>query len=213
MITKFPPLELADPETGLLAVGGDLEIDTLELAYRNGIFPWPLIDKQLLWFAPPERTILEFKDFHCPKRLQRSLVSSSFDLKVNTNFLAVIKACATSQNRKSQHGSWITNDMVNAYYNFHEAGFAHSFEAYNTKGELVGGLYGVRINDYFAGESMFYMETNASKFALVHTVAYLEKDGLTWMDVQQHTPLLASFGAKEIPRTQFMNMLAEALND
>jgi leucyl/phenylalanyl-tRNA--protein transferase len=211
MIVKFPPLELADPATGLLAVGGDLEIDSLELAYRNGIFPWPLIDESLLWFAPPQRAILEFDEFHCPKRLTRWLQNSTYTFKVDADFLSVIKACARSRNRKNQGGSWITEEMINGYYGFHEAGYAHSFETYTSAGKLVGGMYGVLLDNYFAGESMFYTETNASKYALVNAVEYLKDEGLTWMDVQQQTPLLASFGAREIPRDEFMTKLEEAL--
>ncbi|NIR52332.1 leucyl/phenylalanyl-tRNA--protein transferase [candidate division KSB1 bacterium] len=210
MSVKFPPVEFAD-ESGLLAIGGDLDVDTLELAYRNGIFPWPVIEEPLLWFAPPQRAILEFDELHIPRRLQRSLRKADFTFDVNTDFPDVIRACARTKHRKGQRGTWITEDMVQAYIEFHRRGFAHSFEVVNSQGDLVGGLYGVWIGHYFAGESMFYKESNASKFALIKTVDYLKKRGLSWMDVQVLTPLLVHFGAKEIPRFLFMKKLQRAL--
>ena len=130
---------------------------------------------------------------------------------VNRAFESVIVACANSRNR---HGdaTWITGEMISAYIDFHKAGFAQSFETYNEAGELVGGMYGVLIGRYFAGESMFYLETNASKFALLNAVGYLRRRGLTWMDIQMVTPLLQSFGAVEIPRPEFMARLRQALS-
>lgn len=209
MLVKFPPVELAD-ETGLLAAGGDLEIRTLELAYRNGIFPWPLEGLPILWFAPPRRAILDFNDLKIPERLQRYLQKAHFTFRVDKDFEGVIQACASSKNRKKQQGTWITEDMINAYIEFHKAGFAHSFEAIN-KNELVGGLYGVLIGKFFAGESMFYIETNASKFVLIQTIEYLKTLGITWMDVQILTPVVGNFGAKEISRSRFMEKLKKAI--
>lgn len=211
MITQFPPVETADPYSGLLAVGGDLEVASLELAYRSGIFPWPMEDEPLLWFAPPKRAILDFREFRIPKRQQRYLRKSSFHLQIDRDFAAVIRACAASKNRGRQRGTWITPDMVAAYIDFHRAGFAHSFETCNAENQLVGGLYGVWIENYFAGESMFYLEPHASKFALVQAVEYLKSSGVAWMDIQMLTPLLASFGAREIARATFMRRLADAL--
>lgn len=212
MIVKFPPVHLADRESGLLAVGGDLEVASLELAYRNGIFPWPVSEGDpVLWFAPARRAILDFDALQVPKRLQRELRNSHFRFRVNTCFHEVILSCASSKNRKSQSGTWITREMIAAYSNLHRVGLASCFEAFNPQDELVGGMYGVLIGKYFAGESMFYKEPNASKFVFVQTVAYLRARGFKWMDVQVLTPLLASFGAVEIPRRQFMRMLSEAL--
>ncbi len=212
MIVEFPPVETADSETGLLAVGGDLAVGSLELSYRSGIFPWPTENHPILWFAPPERAIIEFNEFKIPKRLERSLRKSPFTFRVNSNFAEVIKNCAKLTNRKNQQGTWITDEMINAYIEFHKAGFAQSFEVLNGNGELVGGLYGVLINKYFAGESMFYKETNASKFALIQTVEYLKTFEISWMDVQILNPFLATFGTKEISRDLFMQKLNEALN-
>jgi leucyl/phenylalanyl-tRNA---protein transferase len=210
-ILKFPPLETASPE-GLLAIGGDLELESLQLAYQNGIFPWPTEDYPLLWFAPPRRAILDFKDFKISKRLQRELKTKTFQFKVDQNFAAVIQACAAGKTRKS-HGTWITQEMMDAYIRFHQAGYAHSFECYNAKGKLVGGLYGVGIGRAFAGESMFYLEPGASKAVLIFAVEFLKKRGGQWMDVQMLSPLLATFGAKEIPRSLFMKKLAEVIKE
>ena len=213
MIVEFPPVETADPETGLLAFGGDLTVGSLELAYRCGIFPWPTENQPILWFAPPERAIIEFAEFKIPKRLERSLNKSLFTFRVNSNFAEVIKNCANRTNRKNQQGTWITNAMISAYIEFHKAGFAQSFEVLDGNDELVGGLYGVLINKYFAGESMFYKETNASKFALIQTVEYLKTFEISWMDVQILNPFLATFGTKEISRDLCMRKLKQALSE
>ena len=213
MIVEFPPVETADSETGLLAFGGDLAVSSLEMAYRSGIFPWPTENQPILWFAPPERAIIEFSEFNIPSRLERSLKKSPFTFRENSNFAEVIKNCANLTNRKNQQGTWITDEMISAYIEFHKAGFALSFEVSNKNDKLVGGLYGVLINKYFAGESMFYKETNASKFALIQTVQYLKKLEISWMDVQILNPFLATFGAKEISRELFMEKLNQALNE
>ncbi len=213
MIIEFPPVELADPESGLLAVGGDLEVGSLELAYRSGIFPWPAREDQILWFAPPQRAILDFDDLHIPRRMQRHLKSNRFSFRINHNFEAVIHHCANSKNRGKGQGTWITRQMLNTYIEFHHAGFAHSFETYNQSGKIAGGLYGVRIGNYFAGESMFYFEPNASKFALLKAIEYFREEGFTWIDIQMLTPLLENLGAKEIPRKTFMKRLKTTIGE
>src|SRR4030095_1786712 len=149
-ILKFPPVEWASPE-GILAIGGDLEVETLNTAYRNGIFPWPTDEFPLLWFAPPERAILEFKDFKVPRRMMQELKSKSFHFEVDRDFSSVIRACAEGRTRKSV-GTWITPEMREAYIVFHRAGFAHSFECYDGAGRLVGGMYGVSLGGMFEGE-------------------------------------------------------------
>lgn len=207
-ILRFPPIETASPE-GLLAIGGDLEVTSLKLAYENGIFPWPTEDYPLLWFAPPRRAILDFKELHIPKRLERELRAKDFHCVIDRNFPAVIRACAVGQTRRTQ-GTWISPSMLRAYIRFHEAGYAHSFECYR-EGRLVGGMYGVGIGKMFAGESMFYDESGASKAALLFAISYLRERGGKWMDIQMMTPLLRSLGAKEISRRQFMERLATAL--
>jgi len=209
VILRFPPLETASPE-GLLAIGGDLEVESLKLAYKNGIFPWPTEDYPLLWFAPPRRAILEFRDLRVPRRLQRELKARPFRFEVDRNFPAVIRACAAGRTRKTD-GTWINPMMLQAYLGFHEAGYAHSFECYSESGKLVGGLYGVAIGKMFAGESMFFHQSGASKAALLFAVEYLQAQGGKWMDIQMMTPLLRSLGAKEIPRRLFMEKLGTAL--
>ncbi|MFQ5706330.1 MAG: leucyl/phenylalanyl-tRNA--protein transferase [bacterium] len=206
----FPPVEMAD-ESGLLAVGGQLDVANLETAYRSGIFPWPVEGYPVLWFAPPKRAILEFSELRVSERLRRYLRKSNFSFRVDADFEGVIRACANSSNRKSQTGTWITEDMIRGYIEFHKAGFAHSFETVDADNQLIGGLYGVLMDNYFAGESMFFKEANASKFALIQTVQHLQGLGLSWMDVQVMTPLLKSFGAREIHREHFMQKMKEAL--
>ncbi|MBV9468903.1 MAG: leucyl/phenylalanyl-tRNA--protein transferase [Abitibacteriaceae bacterium] len=203
----FPPVEAANAD-GLLAVGGKLSVSTLREAYHNGIFPWPVEDFPLLWFAPPRRAILPFDQFHISRRLQRTLRHANFEMRINTNFEAVIRACA--EQRQDAEGTWITDEMLEAYIALHQAGDAHSVETYQN-GELVGGLYGVAFGSYFAGESMFYKVSDASKAALVHLVEYLQTKGATWLDAQMMTLLFANFGACEIPRRRFMKMLKIAL--
>lgn len=208
-ILEFPPVEEAD-EHGLLAVGGDLDVSSLLLAYSNGIFPWPHEGYPMLWFAPAERAVLDFADFHIPSRLARYLKKTAFTFHINTDFPGVIRGCRMSV-RKRQQGTWITPEIEAAYTRLHEAGYAHSFEARNAAGELVGGMYGVMIGRAFAGESMFYRESHASKFVVIQTVEYFRRHGMTWFDIEVMTPHMAMFGAKEIPRADFMRRLKQAI--
>lgn len=209
VVKRFPNVDLAGPE-GLLAIGGDLEIATLQLAYQNGIFPWPTEEFPLLWFAPPERAVLVFSELRIPKRYQRERKKFQFHFKIDRQFEKVIQACAKGSTRNST-GTWITSDIIRAYLQFHEAGYAHSFECYNAADELVGGMYGVSMGAMFAGESMFFLESGASKETLLFTCDELQKRGATWMDIQMISPLLESFGAREIPRAQFTAKLKAAL--
>jgi leucyl/phenylalanyl-tRNA--protein transferase len=206
----FPPVEEAD-EDGFLAWGGDLEPETLRLAYQSGIFPWPMENLPFLWFAPPERAILRVNDFHISRSLQKLLRQKSWQLRIDTNFQAVIKACARAP-RPGQDGTWITRDMQRAYCRLHQSGEAHSVEVY-LENELVGGLYGVNWGGYFAGESMFHQVSGASKIALVFLVEHLQKQGVTWIDCEVLNPLFESFGAVEISRDEFMQMLKAALKE
>lgn len=210
----FPPVTSADSESGLVAMGGDLEVDTLLTAYKSGIFPWPVTepDIPLLWFAPKKRAVLFFKDLKIPTRLKRELKNCDFKFELNRDFSSVIQECKKGETRKNQPGTWITDEMEKAYLDFHKAGHATSFETYNAEGKLVGGLYGVAIKSFFAGESMFYKEKGASKFALISGVEYLKNRGVTWMDIQVMSPLLKQLGAKEITRQAYMKLLEEALS-
>ena len=207
---KFPPLEEAN-EDGILAVSREINTDFLFSAYAEGIFPWPSEEEYVLWFAPPERTVLDFHNLKISERTKRYLKKADFKFQVNMNFRDVIKACSESP-RKFQSGTWITKKLMSAYIDFNRLGFAWSFETLNSKNELVGGLYGVLAGKYFSGESMFCREDNASKFALINTVNYLKEHGLTWMDVQAETPLLKRFGAANISREEFTSRLKRDLS-
>lgn len=212
-LQKFPPVDTADEDTGLLAIGGYLDIDSLLLAYRSGIFPWPVTaDHTLLWFAPKKRAVLFLKDFHITPPLKKSLNNGQYRVSIDQNFAGVLKACADSGLRKSQ-GTWITPPIIGGYNALHKAGYAHSIECCAQNGELVGGLYGVSIGKMFAGESMFQTETDCSKICFCYLVDYLKAKGVEWIDCQQLTPQLQSFGAVEIAQPDFMKMLNEAVDE
>lgn len=208
-IYEFPPVESAD-ESGLLAVGGDLEVESLILAYSKGIFPWPFDSKLLAWFSPPERAILFLDKAHISKSLAKKAKRNPYEILINRNTPEVIKRCSTSTNRKAQIGTWITKDMISAYVEFHRAGYCHSIECYRDS-ELVGGLYGVTLGAYFSGESMFHLEPDTSKLCLLHLITHLRERGFRWLDCQVMTPLLASFGAHEVTRKYFLLLLRQAL--
>lgn len=209
-IKEFPPIESAD-ENGLLAIGGDLELESLVLAYSNGIFPWPFTDHgRIPWFSPKERAVLFFEDFSPSKKLKKEYQNTDYTFAINKNFRATIQACADAKNRSTGHGTWITREMIEAYTVAHDAGIATSFECYDND-ELIGGMYGISLGKMFAGESMFHKRTNTSKLCLCYAVDYLGAQGFHWMDCQQMSPLLKSFGAKEIPRDDFLLLLKKAL--
>ncbi len=208
-VISFPPIESAD-EDGLLAVGGDLAVESLLNAYRGGIFPWPVDEHALLWFAPPVRAVIIFDELHVSRRLVRSLRANPFELTIDKSFSEVVSRCAEVKNRGDQNGTWITPAMLDAYCEMHRQGHCHSVESWRG-GELVGGIYGVKLGRYFAAESSFYREPDASKAAMCHLVSWLGSQGLLWLDCQVITPFSASFGAREVPRAVFMNMLRKAL--
>lgn len=209
-IIEFPPVESAD-EDGLLAIGGDLEVESLLLAYKSGIFPWPINDGLLAWFSPPERAVLFVDEFHVSRSFKRLINQARFTTKIDSAFKQVISSCAEITNRGDQDGTWIIPDIISAYSRLHELGFAHSFETY-LDDKLVGGIYGVRIGDFFAAESSFYREPNASKFAMLNLVEYLKSAGISWFDCQVLTPFSESFGAREIPRAEYIELLNQSLS-
>jgi leucyl/phenylalanyl-tRNA--protein transferase len=209
VIKRFPPVESAD-EHGLLGIGGDLAPESVLLAYASGIFPWPIDGETLAWFAPPERAIVFLDEFHVPKRLKRALKHTSFTGKRDTNFELVMERCAEVVNRGDQDGTWITADMVAAYSKLFELGHCHSFEAY-LGDELVGGIYGIQVGKFFAAESSFFRVSDASKFAMCSMVDYLRERDISWFDCQVLTPFSESFGAREIPRSEYMKLLAESI--
>jgi leucyl/phenylalanyl-tRNA--protein transferase len=210
-LNAFPPVEKAD-KTGLLAIGGELDIETLLTAYSSGIFPWPFDERFMAWFAPPKRAVLFLDDYHVSKRLLSIIKKNEYKIKVNKNFEKVIRYCATSQNRKGQKGTWIIDPMIEAYCDLQRAGFAHSVECY-MDGELCGGVYGVAIGKMFAGESMFYVKPNASQIAFYHLVKHLKSEGVKMLDCQVMTPHSKKFGAVEIKREEFMRLLKKAVRE
>lgn len=209
VIRAFPPLDTAD-STGLLCVGGDLDVDSLLLAYKSGIFPWPIEGELLAWFTPPERAILWLDDFHISRSLSKDLKKSSFHCTIDKCFPEVVRACRESKTRKGGGGTWIMPEMIAAYERLHKAGFAHSVECWEGA-NLVGGLYGVSIGGMFAGESMFFQKPNASKMALAHLVSHLKEKGCEWIDCQVQNRHLKSLGAVEISRAQYMKLLDKAI--
>jgi leucyl/phenylalanyl-tRNA---protein transferase len=201
---KFPDPERAGPG-GLLALGGDLSPQTLENAYTQGIFPWPEPGQPLLWFSPNPRGVLFFDQFKVPKSTRKAIRDHHFTITFDQAFAQVIEACA-QRPRPQQMGTWIIPEMVAAYQELHKMGHAHSVEAWS-KGELVGGLYGVEFLGVFSGESMFFTQTEASKVCLAIMVDRLKSQGHLWMDIQMVTPLLAQMGGSELPRKEFLSML------
>ncbi len=206
--TAFPPPEWAR-EDGLLAVGGDLAPDRLLAAYAQGIFPWYEEGVPILWWCPEPRFVLFPEELRVSRSLGKRLRSGRYQVRLDTRFGEVIRACATAP-RSTGIGTWITRDMVSAYCLLSELGFAHSAEAF-LGDQLVGGLYGVSLGRVFFGESMFARKPDASKVALVTLVRQLAAWGFDLIDCQMPTEHLASLGAREIPRAEFLRRLARAL--
>lgn len=205
---KFPDPSEAEPE-GLLAVGGDLSPDRLLLAYENGIFPWYSEGDPILWFSPDPRMVFLPGDFRFSKTLLKTVSSGKFSVRADTDFALVVENCAQVQ-RKGQSGTWITEEMKAAYGKLHELGYAHSFETYR-EGELVGGLYGVSLGGAFFGESMFHLETDASKVALFHLARKCWESGFDFIDSQVPTDHMRTLGGREISRKEFLSTLESSL--
>ncbi|NOS87469.1 MAG: leucyl/phenylalanyl-tRNA--protein transferase [Methylococcaceae bacterium] len=202
----FPPLDKAlDEPDGLLAVGGCLSQKRLLKAYRQGIFPWYNPGEPILWWSPDPRLVLFPEQLQLSRSLRKTLNKNYFKVTFDRAFADVIAACA--QPRKDSAGTWITHDIDAAYNALHDSGYAHSVETW-ADGELVGGLYGIAIGQVFFGESMFHTQTDASKVAFAHLVRQLTAWGYQLIDCQVHTQHLASFGAVDCPRTEFVNLLA-----
>lgn len=202
----FPNVDEATPD-GLLAVGGDLSVDRLLLAYRSGIFPWYEAGQPLLWWSPNPRMVLFSAQYKVSKSLQKTITSEAFQVTFNTNFEKVISNCETVK-RKGQYGTWITDEMKRAYTELHKLGYAISFETWRD-GTLVGGGYGIDLQEYgvFCGESMFSLVNDASKVGFYYLVELLKKKKYTLIDCQVHTKHLESLGAVEIPRDEFITYL------
>jgi len=200
---RFPPPEMADKD-GLLAIGGDLTRERLLHAYRNGIFPW-YENKYILWWCPDPRFVLVPQELKISSSMKQLIKKESFDFSIDQDFAAVIRHCK-GVSRHGQDGTWITEEMRDAFEDLHSAGYAHSAEV-RLNDELVGGLYGILLGKIFFGESMFSLVSNASKYAFIQYVAYLKSVGVEIIDCQVYTSHLESLGAKMIPRIQFLQQL------
>jgi leucyl/phenylalanyl-tRNA---protein transferase len=201
------PLPERWPDTDLIAVGGGLEPATLVNAYRRGIFPMEVtaLQKQLGWWSPDPRGIVPLDRLRVTKSMRQS--AKRFEVRVDTCFVEVMRACGDP----SREDGWITEPFVDAYTALHQLGWAHSVEVFDREGKLAGGLYGVRINGLFAGESMFHAQRDASKVALMALVQLMRDSGMQLLDVQWCTAHLASLGAIEVSRRQYLSLLADAL--
>ena len=204
----FPPPELAEPD-GLLAIGGDLSVERLLLAYRSGIFPW-YEGEDILWWSPEPRFVLFPEHLRISKSMHQLIKKQAFEFTINKDFEQVIAHCKTI-GRKGQDGTWITQEMKEAYTRLHGLGYAHSAEVWKN-GELVGGLYGIRMGKLFFGESMFSKISNASKYAFINYILQLKSEGLIMVDCQVYTAHLESLGASMIPRKDFFRILGQSLS-
>lgn len=208
---SFPPINQALNEpNGLIAIGGDLSAARLLSAYRQGIFPWFSAGEPILWWSPDPRMVLYPDELKISKSLAKILKNNAFETRINTAFQAVITACSNMP-RNGQPGTWITDDMINAYCDLHIQGFALCAETW-LNGKLVGGCYGIKIGQMFYGESMFHTQPNASKIAFVYLVEWLKKQQVGMIDCQMKTPLLSSFGGREINRDDFIQTLTKLVN-
>jgi leucyl/phenylalanyl-tRNA--protein transferase len=206
----FPPVERAlKSPSGLLCAGADLSTGRLLEAYRRGIFPWYSRGEPVLWWSPDPRMVLHCEELNVPRSLAKSVRNKGFEVRIDSAFPEVLAGC--SEPRKGEPGTWLSSEMQAAYLALHEAGYAHCFETWH-ENKLVGGLYGVAIGRMFYGESMFSRKTDASKVALVTLVQFLKSRGFPLIDCQMRTPLLASLGAREIPRRAFLRALSTLVN-
>ena len=205
----FPAVELANPD-GILAVGGDLSPERVLAGYTQGIFPWYSDGDPILWWSPDPRFVLFTNEFRLSKTMRKIMKKHQFTITADTCFDEVIEGCRTAA-RPDQPGTWITDEMLGAYCHLHKLGFAHSIEAWEDD-QLAGGLYGVSIGRIFFGESMFTRVPNASKVAFAFFVNKLAGLGFPIIDSQVHTHHLESFGAREIPRIEYLAHLDKALD-
>ncbi|NQY62501.1 MAG: leucyl/phenylalanyl-tRNA--protein transferase [Alteromonadaceae bacterium] len=207
----FPSVNnaLSDPN-GLLAIGGDLSCERLVSAYQQGIFPWFSEQDPIMWWSPDPRAIISIEDIRINRTLTKVLKKSDYRVSVNCNFDQVIDYCSDAPFRKED--TWIVPQMIDAYKQLHQQGFAHSIEVWMNN-ELVGGLYGVAINGYFSGESMFYTKNNASKIALVYLIRLLAQVNVDFIDCQILNPFLKDMGCKEISRNKFIELKNKAITN
>lgn len=204
-MSTFPDPRYA--RSDIIAMGEDLRVEVLREAYRKGIFPWPHDGLPLPWFSPRRRAVILLDRLHVGRSLRKAQKQSGLTFTIDRDFAAVIRACAESE-RPEQDGTWIEPAIIEAYTRFHRAGDAHSIEAWED-GELAGGLYGVDAGGMFTGESMFHRRPNASKLALLFLAEHLRERGSPMIDCQVMTPHMEALGAREIPRSRFLDALAE----
>ena len=196
---------------GIVAYGGDLNPNRIIKAYMNGIFPWYKQGDPILWWCPNPRLILDLNEFKTSKSLQKTINKNRYEIKFDSSFEKVMHECSKIP-REGQEGTWILPEIIEAYIKLHEMGFAHSFEAY-LDGELVGGGYGIALGDIFCGESMFSKSSDASKVAFYYLVQRLKEQNFTLVDCQIPTDHLKSFGAKEISRESFLELVKKSLEN
>jgi leucyl/phenylalanyl-tRNA--protein transferase len=209
--SPLPPPETAQPQgselAGLVAAGGGLGVNRLKEAYLQGMFPWFSEGQPILWWSPDPRMVLQTRHFKLHrslrKTLQRFIADPDCEVRIDFDFSAVIHQCAQTS-RKGQPGTWIVKEMIDAYQMLHEAGYAHSVETWINQ-KLVGGLYCVSVGDTLFGESMFSHQSDGSKIALAALVAFARSEDLSWIDCQQNTKHLASLGASEMARSEFLH--------
>lgn len=222
-VFDFPPVNQSTKD-GLLAIGGDLSPERLLAAYSSGIFPWYAEGEPILWWSLDPRMVMKPTDLKMTKSLWKTIESNRFSCSFDTNFEGVIRACASVPRSDQQAeeaeedddadepSTWISEDMIHAYCELHELGFAHSVETY-LENELVGGLYGVSIGKVFCGESMFHTKTDASKVALYQLCQFLIRNNIELIDSQQETRHMKRMGAAPIPRKEFMKILKNLVNE
>ncbi len=207
-IIQFPDVEtaLSDPD-GLLALGGNLSIETLKTAYRYGIFPWFSEDDPIMWWSPSQRAIIRPSQIHISKNMKKLIKQQRYRITMDKAFISVLRNCTTDSDIIVREDTWITTEMQWAYQNLFEKNIAHSVEVWNENDKLVGGLYGVFVKNCFCGESMFSNEKNTSKLALIHLAKFLQSYRCEMIDCQLPTTHLMSLGAEIVPRKDFISTL------
>jgi len=193
----------------IVSFGDPLTPENVKEAYKKGIFPWYIAGVPLPWFCPAERAVLEFGELRIPRSLGKEKRKGRFRFTIDHDFRSVINACAASRRNGQPGGTWITDDFLKVYSELHEEGGAHSVEAWDKDGNLAGGLYGIDAGGIFCGESMFYLQPNASRLALLFLIDHLKGRGSTWLDVQVMTDHMRALGAKDIDRDKFLAKLEE----
>jgi leucyl/phenylalanyl-tRNA--protein transferase len=190
----------------IVSFGNALSLENLREAYTKGIFPWHIDGMPLPWFCPAKRAIIEFSELKAPRSLEKERRKNLLTFTIDGDFDAVIRACAAAK-RSDGNGTWITSEFIERYGELHRTGMAHSVEARDATGELVGGLYGVDAGGVFCGESMFHKQSNASKLSLLFLIDHLKERGATWLDAQVMTPHIKALGGRDIRRMEFLEKL------